>query len=780
MADSSLEILIKAVDNASGTLERIRGNVEGLEQTSNTLSNVGQGIMDVGRTIDSAISGPARQAIAASVDSAISFESAMADVNKVLADAPPDFDQQLLAMARRTPIAAEGLAQIAANGAQLGIGSNEITDFTEIVGQMATAFDMSADQAGASVAKMRTVLGLDSMAEIREVGDMFNHLSDNSGASAAAMVDVATRVGGVSRNFGLANNEIAALSASFIELAPSPEIAATAINSILPALQNASGQTPRFQEALERVGFSAQEMGQMVQQDAMGAFQEFMGALGEMDTAARTAAISDMFGAGSDASLIASLAGETDLLARNLQTVGEAADYAGSMQREFGNRSATTEAQIQMVQNQIREIGIVAGQALLPAIQAVLGAISPLVTGIADFAAQHPKVTLLALGFLAIVGAIGPVVIGIGAVVASMGALVMFAPLIGSVVGAIAGIGAAVLGIGFAPILGAIAAIAAGAWLIRENWGTISAFFSNLWSTVSESIGSFATGLMEGLQPAMPAIESLKQSFSSIWQSITQASGAVLQLIGAIGGIALKVIEMTPLGQLIQQVGSAFSQAGGGAASFGQRVGAALGVAIQGIARVASSAASLVSQFAQVATAIISRIQSVAQQGFAAGQQIVQRIAAGIRAGIGAVTGAISSVASAIARALPGSPVKEGVLTILNNTASNPGAKIVEMIGAGMQTVNLANYLQGAMAPVASNAVPKINIPTASSRPPSVTSSPIPAIGGGNVSLTYAPTINIGGNTNPESFRALLEQHRDEIEQMLRAIANDQARVSYG
>lgn len=62
---------------------------------------------------------------------AIAFESAMADVNKVVEFSSPtglkDFGQEILKMSKTIPISAEGLAQIAASGGQLGLNATTTT-----------------------------------------------------------------------------------------------------------------------------------------------------------------------------------------------------------------------------------------------------------------------------------------------------------------------------------------------------------------------------------------------------------------------------------------------------------------------------------------------------------------------------------------------------------------------------------------------------------------------------------------------------------------------------
>lgn len=75
----------------------------------------------------------------------------MADVRKVVEFNGDNevnmFTQELKKLSHEIPLSAAELAQIAASGGQLGIQKNKLIEFTTTVAKMATAFDMSAEQA---------------------------------------------------------------------------------------------------------------------------------------------------------------------------------------------------------------------------------------------------------------------------------------------------------------------------------------------------------------------------------------------------------------------------------------------------------------------------------------------------------------------------------------------------------------------------------------------------------------------------------------------------------
>ncbi|WP_320055621.1 phage tail tape measure protein [Desulfuromonas thiophila] len=333
--------------------------------------------------------------LAAPLNEAIAFESAMADVAKVVNFPAPDGLQQMGAqltrMTREIPISATGLAQIAAAGGQLGIAAKDLPDFTETVAKMATAFDMAPDAAGDAMAKLSNVYQI-PIGEMNRLGDAINHLSDNTAAKAQDLVPVLARVGGTAKQFGLGAVQVAALGNAFIALGKPPEVAGTAINAMLTKLQTATRQGKSFQQGLAAMGMSAADLEANIAQNGQAALEGFLENLSRIDGQDRAGILADMFGMeyADDVSL---LAGSLDKYRQALALVREETSYAGSMQREFANRSKTTANQLELAKNGLKEVGINLGSTLLPVVNDGLGVFRAGTTALADFSQRFPLVT---------------------------------------------------------------------------------------------------------------------------------------------------------------------------------------------------------------------------------------------------------------------------------------------------------------------------------------------------------------------------------------------------
>ncbi|NNI07734.1 phage tail tape measure protein [Pasteurella multocida] len=323
---------------------------------------------------------------------AMQFESAMADVKKVVDFKTPEgfknLSKQLLDLTDTIPMTANELAAIAASGGQLGVAEEDLKSFTTTISKMSVAFDMSAERSGEAMAKLANVYKI-PIAEIGKLGDAINHLSNSSPAKANEIVEVLGRVGGVANDFGLAENSAAALAGTFISLGKTPEVASTAINGMLTTLNTADKGGKKFQAALKEVGISAKTLKANIAKNGEAALVDFLKRVEKLPKAKRTGILVDLFGK-EYADDVASVAGNVDLLEKSLKSLQEVDEngnlkYLGSMEKEFAARSKTTEASLTKLKNSFMKLGISIGQYILPVINEFVGWLQPIVISIADW-----------------------------------------------------------------------------------------------------------------------------------------------------------------------------------------------------------------------------------------------------------------------------------------------------------------------------------------------------------------------------------------------------------
>ncbi|MDV6249245.1 phage tail tape measure protein, partial [Wolbachia endosymbiont of Zaprionus taronus] len=476
--------------------------------------------------------------LAAPIKVAIDFESAMADVKKVVQfdedDAIHDkkaaeFGQKLKELSRTIPLSATELAQIAASGGQLGVPQEDLIKFATTVAKMSTAFDMSAEEAGDSIAKLANVYGI-KVSEMERVGNIINHLSDDTAAKAGDMVKALAIVGGTAKQFGLNVKETSSLVNAFISLGKQPAKAATAINALLSKLQTAEGQSKEFKAALEDMGITAEEMTQMISKNGQDALLYFFETLEKVDNQERSQILLNLFGQEYQDD-IALLVGSLKNYKDAINNLAEEKKFEKSMQKEFDNRAATTANNLRLLRNAIAEVGMNLGSVMLPPLKWISSLLREITNPIARFAEKFPVITtgimsvitaLIGLKVLVVSGgyawnlirggmlafsivlhgilkpalislatyAIPAVITGLSVLKAATLSLATKAfPLLSSVIPVIVtGLRAITLAVISNPIGLLIAGLVTGATLIITNWQKVKSFFSSIWEYIKSII----------------------------------------------------------------------------------------------------------------------------------------------------------------------------------------------------------------------------------------------------------------------------------------------------
>lgn len=331
-------------------------------------------------------------------NAAMEFETAMSGVKKVV-DGTPEQIQALSTQIQQMSIdmgmGTDAIAEIAAQGGQLGIPIEKLGEFTKMAGEMSVAFGMTAEDAGDAAAKIANVFGL-PIEEVGKLGDAINTLGNTSAAKESEIVDVMQRIGGQAKQFGLATEQAAALSAAFISLGKSPEVAGTAINALLTKLQTANVQSDDFKETLAGIGLNADKMADDIAANPQQALSNFLQTLESMDKQQRSVATFKLFGQ-EYVDDVNALVGGLDTYNKALDSVKDKSAIAGAMQKEFNAKMDTSAQSIDQAKQSINVLAQTVGKELLPVVSLGAKAVGGLAQGIGDFAESHPILTKIAV-----------------------------------------------------------------------------------------------------------------------------------------------------------------------------------------------------------------------------------------------------------------------------------------------------------------------------------------------------------------------------------------------
>lgn len=305
----------------------------------------------------------------------------------------------------------EGIADIVTAAGQSGIEKSQLLQFAESATKMSVAWDVSAEEAGSTLATWRAAMGL-TQKNALDLADATNYLSNNMNAKAKDIAAVMVRQGSTAMGAGLNYNQTAALSASLIAGGATQEVVATALKNITGRLTSGYAATAAQQDAMGRIGFNAEELADMMQQDAQGTLVEVMRGLKDVNATDRGAVISQLFGEevkGAVAKLVTTLDDDKNGLVAAFAKVANQADRTNSVNDEYANRAATRGHKLAMLGAKFDRMTIVLGDRLLPVLDAVLPPLMSVVDSVADFAEANPQ---LASGLLGVAAAIAVVKAG--------------------------------------------------------------------------------------------------------------------------------------------------------------------------------------------------------------------------------------------------------------------------------------------------------------------------------------------------------------------------------
>lgn len=677
-------------------------------------------------------------------EEAIKFESAMANVKKVVDFESPEgfknLKKDILEMTRTIPMSKEELAGIAASGGQLGIAEKDLKSFTTTIAKMGVAFDMSAEQAGDSMAKLANIYKI-PISQIDKLGDAVNQLSNSSPAKAADIVNTLGRVGGVAKQFGLTELQTASLSNAFIALGRSPEVAGTSINGMLTKLMTADKQGAKFQKALKNMGLESKSLKKAIAQNGEQALMDFLKQVEKLPKENQMGALVDLFGL-EYADDVAALVGGLDTYRKSIEELKKTgkdgkASFIGSMDKEFSARSGTTENGLALLKNSFSELMTVVGERLLPVISKVSSALAGFIQELTDFAAANPALvdSLLILG-----GILAGVVVGFSGLTALIGVLSiswivaaramsplftafkvmrsvgwLFSRVLLQIIRFLPMVGSAFVKLGMmlltTPIGIALTLLGVAAYMLYRNWDAVVAGAKALW----QGLGVFVGGV----------VNAIVSFFGTCWERIKAYFG------GGIGNISAQILRWSPLNLFYQVFRGVMSWFG----------------------------VQLPSSFTQFGANIIQGLLNGLKSKFEAVKAWFAEKAASLKQTFAGVMGIHSP--SRVFRRF-GGWMMDGLQIGLDRGAASP---IASMAGvAGRLKSGFANHMGQMAARVSSGRAAFADARNSQST--------------GGMTINYNPTINAAGG-NPQQIEAALQIGLREFEAMFRRMMDDKARRAY-
>lgn len=433
------QLRLKAsTDSANAALSAQRAKLDAI--------NAKQGKIDGNRAARGELRGQMAETVAVGylasrpIKHAMELETAMADVGKVI-DFTGDQRKQMasanLKLASDRLIASGGitavnLAQIEYAAGQSGIGNDKknkdgsvdtvakqaaVMEFTRDAAIMASAFDIEAKEAGETMAGWKASMAL-NRAQILDLADATNYLGNNFNATAADIASVVKRYGAVGKASGLTPEQNAALSAAFLNPGTEKEIAGTGFKNFTAALTKGDAATKGQRTAWKELGFDPKDLAVDMQQDAPATIMKVLKELREQPVEEQAALATQLFGSESIGA-IQPLLQNLGELEKAFGLIKDKSKYAtsalgdqASMMQEAAGVANTSKTGLNAFIARLTRFSTVIGNAMLPALNAVLIPLGAIVDGFSWFAETFPGITgtlAVAAGGLAAlkIGALG-------------------------------------------------------------------------------------------------------------------------------------------------------------------------------------------------------------------------------------------------------------------------------------------------------------------------------------------------------------------------------------
>lgn len=454
---------------------------EGMTKTGEKMQEIGRGMTDFGKNYSMKVTAPIVAGGTAIFKASMDFESAFAGVRKTVDATEEEFAvlrQGIRDMAKELPASANEIANVAEVAGQLGIKQKDIMKFTRTMVDLGVATNMSSEEAATALARLANITQM-PMENIDRLGATVVDLGNNLATTESEIVDMALRLAGAGSQIGLTEDQILAFAGALSSVGIQAEMGGSAFSRVMIEIANASAGGEQAVKAFSDVaGMSAKDFQKAFEEDAALAVIAFIEGLDKMAKEGK-----NVFGVLEDLGLseirvrdtLLRAAGAGDLFRESLELGSKAWEENTALTKEAEERYKTTESQIKIMWNRIKDVAITLGDALVPAVMAAIDAAEPLIkeieSGAKVFADMGKEQQQTILKLIGLVAAIGPAAVGLGGLTTTIGGVLkvggglatmfgkvggagllgrigMLGPMATSPVGlAVAGVGALTLGI---------------------------------------------------------------------------------------------------------------------------------------------------------------------------------------------------------------------------------------------------------------------------------------------------------------------------------------------
>lgn len=542
---------------------------QGVIVKGEAIKGVSKQIGDVGREL-APMATKAAIVGAAGVKAAMDWETAFTGVKKTVKATDEEYEalgKGIRQMATETASSMEEIAGVAEVAGQLGIGKENLLDFTKTMVMLGDTTNLSAEEAATSLARFINITG-DSQSDVDKLGSAIVDLGNNFATSESEIVTMATRLASAGTIAGLSSTDILALSTAMSSVGIQAEAGGTAMTQTLTALEetivhwrNATedeleSATENLKTFADVAGMELEDFANTWETKPIEAVQSFIAGLGELDESGDSMILKlEELGLTGirQQNMLEALGLASDVLADSINTSSEAYENNTALAEEAALRYETFESKLSQFKESLKNVAIDMGEILIPAVEKLMDVIKKMVGWFEKLPDGLQKLIVFAVGFTAI---LSPILIGVSKIGTAIGNIVSWGGKLGGFIANLGGASSAAGGLAGAAsgLAGSAGAAATGVEAIGSAAGAVAA-------TGTAAAGSFlaTTGAVAGLAAAVVAggmaIEDTKKHYNELnaqlrvqYQSAKDAAAAVAELQTKYAAVSAEVENYTLYG----------------------------------------------------------------------------------------------------------------------------------------------------------------------------------------------------------------------------------------
>ncbi|MDN4611956.1 phage tail tape measure protein [Arthrobacter burdickii] len=312
---------------------------------------------------------------------AMDWESSWAGVTKTVNGTPEqmaELEQGIRGLAKSLPLAHTEIAAVAEAAGQLGVAREDVLGFTKTMIDLGESTNLTADEAATQIAQISNVMGTlkrEGAEGVSRFGATLVELGNNGASTEAEILSMAQRIAGAMATVGGSEVEVLALSNALASMGVKAELGGGVATRVLLGMYTSiKDGGPKLEAFAKTAGVSASEFAAAFESSPVQALSMVAQGLGRVKDEGGNvvASLADMGIKGTESTqVMLALANSGTLLADGLSQGNAAWAENTALLEEANKRYATTESQVKIAWNGIKDAAIDAGAVMLPVIQQV-------------------------------------------------------------------------------------------------------------------------------------------------------------------------------------------------------------------------------------------------------------------------------------------------------------------------------------------------------------------------------------------------------------------------